>query len=693
VNATRVFFAAMVVTLLVHATVVNGEFLFYDDARFIVRNESIESLANTPSFFSDLSTTASADAPTEDIYRPLRTFSYAVLTSIAGKSPTAFHMTSLLFHALTAGLLSLVFLRTGLSYWPALAGALAWAVHPVMVESTAWICSLGDLMCGCFSLLSLLAYIDRRRMLALVLLTVALFAKEAAVVVPGIWLAWDYFFRRDETRAGALRGAVPGLAVVLCFLIVRGAILGARMNQVSEPLGGSHGNAILTMLSGFGFYISTILFPFGSTVDARVPIQTSLTGPVVLGLLALGVTIFGVFRGPARTRFGAAWFLMALVPASNVIVTLKIPTADRFLYLPLMGAMLFVGEACQRWPRPSLRVALAGLVLLSALTFQRIGDWNNDGQLLAAWRRVNPKSKELLWADASYNARRTLELLAKDRPTEAVAHFKRANELYALLLKNVRHVPIQVWMEAAELQLGWAKFTESIDRQEEYVRSYSAAFRFYRQAWQQQLAGQGRVIEEEVIRAATMVGEIATRLADMRNPEIDRTIQEGMRAFQFLRSQFGIDTDLQMARLVLAKAVRIRAEDPEKARAGFDQVLKALDHYEEQGVAGLSFLRAQCFHYRSLLRDRPFDRSQLQRAAQLYAQAAEEIPGFRYWGLFYAARAKCIEGRVFKDTETGRAGFKLLQQVEAEIKRKKVAIPGELKNLITSELAACGSRG
>jgi len=696
VNAPRLFFAAMVCTLLVHATVVGGDFLFYDDARFVVRNTAIEDLGNTARFFTDLETTASADAPTTDIYRPLRTFGYALLTSVAGKSSAAFHMASLLFHAATAGLLALVLSRAGLSFGASLAGALAWALHPVTVEASAWVCSLGDLMCGFFSLLSILAYIDRRRAVAFVLLTVALFAKEAAVVVPGIWLAWDYFLRRDEAKAGAWRGALPGLALVICFLVLRGAIIGARMNQVAEPLGGSHGNAVLTMLSGFGFYLSTILFPFGSTVDSRVAIQTSLTGPVLLGLALLAVTVVGMFRGPSRTRLGAAWFLMALVPASNVLVTLKIPTADRFLYLPLMGAAFLVGEACERWPRPAYRVVVAGLVLLSVLTFQRIGDWRNDVQLLAAWRSVNPKSKDLLWAEASYNARRTLELLEADRPTEAAAHFKRANELYALLLKNVqgrRAVPIQVWMEAAELQLGWARFAESIDRERAYVRSYTAALTFFRQALERQKAGHGRVIEEEVIRAATMVAQIATRLADIRNPEIDRTIREGMRALQFLRTEYGIETDLQMARLLLVYAVRIRATDPAKARGGFEKVLKTLDHYEERGVTGLSFLRAQCLHYSALLRDQEFDRSRLQRAAQLYLQAANEIPGFRYWGLFYTARAKCIEGRIFKDPEVTRVGLKLLKELEAEIKRKRVPIPGDLKNLITAELSACGSRG
>jgi hypothetical protein len=697
VNDRRLFFAAVVITLLVQAPVVNGEFLFYDDARFIVRNESIESLSNTLRFFHDLETTASTDAPTKDIYRPLRTFTYAVLTHVSGKDARAFHLASLLFHALTAGVLALVVRRSGVGIGASLAGALVWGVHPVTVESTAWVCSLGDVMCGFFGVLSLLAHIGRRRALALVLLAVALLAKEAAVVVPGLWLAWDYFLRREETKPAALRGAVPGLALVLVFLAVRGAVIGAGMSQLDGPLGGSHANAVRTMFAGFGFYVSTILFPFGSTFDARVPIQTSLSGGVVLGfLLFAGVGAATVF-GTTRTRLGAAWFLLALVPASNVIIPLKIPTADRFLYLPLMGAAFVVGEVCERWPRPAKMVVPVALLLLASVTaFVRIGDWRDDAALLATWRRVNPKSRRVLWAEASYHAKTALTAMRKGHGTVARDHYLAANRLYAQLVKNVRgqqRVPIQVWMEAGELALGWAEFTEAIDRQEEFVRAYTDALTWFGLALRRQEAGMGRVVEEEMIRAATMVARVATRLADMRNPEIDRTIKAGMDALQLLRREFGVDTDLEMARLLLAYSVRIRAREPARARQGFTQVLSVLDAFEERGVEGLTFWRAQCVYYTAFLTDAEYDRAGVRRSYDLYMKAAAEIPEFRYWALYHAARSKCAEGRIFHDQEAIALGKQVLDDLEAEAKKRRIGLPADLRLRIQSERSGCVARG
>ncbi|MHC4938823.1 MAG: hypothetical protein ACYTHK_07640 [Planctomycetota bacterium] len=688
------FGVVFMATLLFQSPVLQGEFLFYDDARFVVRNESIETLSNTGRFFTDLSTTASVDAPTKDIYRPLRTFSYAVITAISGKSAKSFHMASLLFHAAAAGLLALLLREGGLSAWPALAGALAWGLHPVTVEATAWICSLGDVMSGFFALLATLAYVRGRTVLALLALVVALLAKEAAVVVPGLWLAWDFFYRREELKQRSLRGVLPALGIVIGFLVWRGALVGAGMSQTPQPLGGSHANAVRTMLAGYGFYLSTVFFPFGSTVDVRVPVQASATLPVLAGLVLLVLTVVAVFRGPVGTRLAAAWFLIALVPASNVIIPLKIPTADRFLYLPLMGLGFVVGEACERWPRKALWAAPATLLLLAGLTIHRIGDWRDDQALVAAWGRVNPKSERLLWAEASQHAKRAVDAIAAGDASTAAHHHNHANRLYGLFVKNIQgsgNVPIQVWMEAGELSYAWARFMERNDQTKEAIRAYTTALTWFRMAFERQKAKQGRVVREEVERAATAVAEICTRLADMQNPEIDRTIREGMKALQFLGKQFGHDITLPFARLLLAAAVRIRAEDPEKARRGFDQVLAALDESEKKGVEGLSYWRAQCVYYKAFLK--PYSRSGVRTAYNLYLQAAEELPEYRYWAYFYAARCKCSEGKVFKDDGAIKQGREILEGLEERARAEGVRLPSDLRHRIKSELGGCASRG
>ena len=227
-------------------------------------------------------------------------------------------------------------------------------------------------------------------------------AKNTRSSYPRLWLAWDFFLRRERVaRQTLLQGALPGLVLVIGFLVFR-STLGSRMSQVDEPLGGSHVSAVLTMLSGLGWYASTILFPFGSTFDARVAVEESLSLPVLAGVAVLAALVYGLFRGPARSRLACAWFLMALVPVSNVIIPLKIPTADRFLYIPLMGLAFLAADLARRTMPHSARLAPIALLLLGVLTMSRIGDWRDDASLIAAGKRVNPKSKMLLWAEASF---------------------------------------------------------------------------------------------------------------------------------------------------------------------------------------------------------------------------------------------------------------------------------------------------
>ena len=121
-------------------------------------------------------------------------------------------------------------------------------------EVTAWISSLGDAWCGFFCALSILLYAKDRRIPAFVAFVLALFSKEHAVVLPGLWLAWDFYLRRERFKGAWLRAAAPGLAIIVAFLFFR-AGLGAKMSQVAEPLGGSRLDAALTMLKGMPSFI------------------------------------------------------------------------------------------------------------------------------------------------------------------------------------------------------------------------------------------------------------------------------------------------------------------------------------------------------------------------------------------------------------------------------------------------------
>jgi len=625
-------------TLLFHLPARHGEFLSYDDGRYVVRNDAIDRVGNPLRFFTDPETLASADAPTQDIYRPLRTLSFAVLTQAFGKTPGPFHVAAVVGHAIAAALLFALLRRLALPDWAAAAGALAWGLHPVTVEVTAWVCSLGDVGCGVFVLLAMLAHADRRRVLAVSALGVALFWKEHAVVVPGLWLAWDFLVRRERLRDGLVRAVLPGAVVVLAFLLWRGS-LGTKMAQVPEPLGGSHASAVLTMLAGLGWYAMRLLLPFGPSFDARVAVPASLIDPAaLLGLAVLAGLGFACFRGPRTSRLGAAWFLIALVPVSNVLVPLKIPTADRFLYLPAMGAALLGAAWATRLPRPARWALPAGGLLLGALTVVRIGDWRDDATLLAAGKAVSPRSKTWLWAEAALSAQRALALLREGAWDRAAPMVDETGELYSRYLRNA--VPAEktpVLMEAADFYDEVARHCDRVDLESEALRAWGQALDFYRGAHALHVASVGRVIDVERERAAERIVGICLRLADPENPQLGQVVKVGMDALGYVEREFGRDIRAPYCQFLIVGSREIRVRDTAKAREALDFALRTLADLEREGVP-VAFLQAQAHYYRGILLDEGVDRDELELAWTLFGEAEQQLPENRLTAMVRRAR-------------------------------------------------------
>jgi hypothetical protein len=707
-----VLLLAALPALVVHLPALDGGFVFHDDYRYVVNNRAIEHVGNPLRFVTELDTLAS-ESPTRDIYRPVRTLSYAVIVSLWGKDSAApFHALAILLHAGTTALLAALLLRAGAGSLAALAGALAFGLHPATVEVTAWVCSLGDAWCGLFSVAAVLLYAGDRRVLAHAALALALLSKEHAVVVPGLWLAWDVCLRPERLGLGAgapvsparalpralLGGVVPGLAVVVGFLLYRSHEVGARMAQVEGHLGGSLVAAVLTMTAGLGWYGATILFPYGPTFDAVVDVrETVLDAGVLLGLLVLGALAWALARGRGRVRLGVAWFLLALVPVSNVLVPLKIPTADRFLYLPLMGLSFClaglvearalrlrlgsVGIPAAAWIFPSL--ALAGM-----LTVVRVGDWRSSEDLLNAGLRVHPKSRRLIWEEAAVAAEKAVNYLLLGEAAAAEQLAGDALTSYDRYLRNsYPGEQLQVLIEVGDLQylLGEGRARYAPDRRRE---AKSRALEAYVSARARQREGVGQTTEEETRHVATRIVELAAQLAEPNSPDLGRTIGVGLEAAAFLGEHYGYDDTPVRIVFRLADSVRIRGQEPEKAREGLDWVLDAVRKLEAGGRE-LPFERAQALFYRSILRDRDPDRAAMERAFAAYQEAAQDRR-IRLRALTYAGRCACTIARLFDDPAWEEKGRQLLLAVPGIAQRDGLRLEEELLQELRTFEGTCG---
>jgi len=397
--------AAMAAAAYIVAAFRNG--FAFDDFRFIVENEHVTGRAPWTAFLTDPHT-VDPDSPAS-IFRPLRTLEFALDHALFGLEPIGFHLHGLAWHALAAALAFLLLRHLlagpgadgparrhefsgrlqGVTI-PALLGALFWALHPAQAESVAWISSRGDVAMGACTLASMLCALrtrgaDRWLAASLAAGALAMLYKETAVVLPLLVFVLRLRFPLREARRSVGRAAYhasPWLALALVYLACRHAVMAGDYAQVTGyTMGGSAAGTFATMFRGFGYYLASIVVPTRQALDWYLPASTTPTDPAALGWLAVHLALIGAaIRWRAQRpawSVAIALFYVPLLPVANWPVPLGIPTAERFLYLPLLGPALAVGLVVRGIPRTRAPVWIAVACLL-ALSMIRASIWNDE---------------------------------------------------------------------------------------------------------------------------------------------------------------------------------------------------------------------------------------------------------------------------------------------------------------------------
>lgn len=417
--------------LIVYARTISYDFV-WDDAYFIVRNPALTSWKYVGRYFTDMSTyMGSSDyAP---MYRPVRNLAYLTAYSIGGMKPAIFHATNVLLHA-TNSLLVFWLLLLLLRQIPvpesaqermrlcALVGAFFWAVQPVQTEAVAWVKGSDELIFSFFYLscvvLILGAFSQGRLALARVVaialaFACSLLAKEMAITLPAIaLLAWWFFGKAIPPKRMATLVGILGIEVVL-FVLARRAVIGA--NQQCDYIAGSGYAQFLTMIRAGARYVELSFTPGRLIADYNgFEISRSALDHRVhmAALVCLTVPLLAIL---ARRRmpvlsFGLCWFILALLPVSNIVSTMQF-LAERFLYLPLVGIAAVVANGTLAvWnhyadtdtpdsrSRLKLVSLLAGtlLVVYMVAAMTRVPVWKNNAALFERTYLDAPPSPRIL---------------------------------------------------------------------------------------------------------------------------------------------------------------------------------------------------------------------------------------------------------------------------------------------------------
>ena len=424
----------------------------FDDGVEVVANEHIRSLRNLGVIFS--STGWSGAGTPLPWYRPLTTASYALNHAVSGLSPWSYHLANILLHALVTALV-LVLARH--LRWPsraALTAALLFAVHPVHVEVVANVAGRKDLLATAFVVAAVLSHrlsVGRLKGMGFLPWAIsgavfslgAMLSKETGAVTIGLLVLTDMLYpsaasegRRRRLCTSYLLQAISLLVyLTLRWHFVHGLAWG-EVGMLENPA--AHAPLLIRLATGIGVIgrgLLLLFVPVRLSPDYSydtIALVTDWSDPWLWGTAVALIAGF-CFALSARHRspaglFCAGWYLLALLPASNLVLPIGTIFGERLLYLPSVAFCLATGLLAKRLlaEQPARTFWIATGAILAVLTLRTLtyaAVWQNDSTLFRAAADSNP-------ASAKIQHRLALVLVAEGNSQEALEAYRRALEIY-----------------------------------------------------------------------------------------------------------------------------------------------------------------------------------------------------------------------------------------------------------------------
>ena len=389
--------ALVALVIALYSRVFHAEFIDFDDNNHVFEN---------PVVTGGLNWAAIAHACTHFIasqWIPLSWLSHMLDVQLFGLDPGPHHLVNVAFHALNSCLVLAALHAVTREFWPSATVALLFAVHPINVESVAWIAERKNLLSTTFWLLAMVAYARHaaaahgRWMWAVAAaMALGLMAKPMLVTLPFALLLLDAWplariGRVPWSRLLLEKSVLFALTAASCASTLAAA---AHFNALTSAGTFSISGRIANAVIGYGASAGHLLWPAGLAV--LYPIKAHYTFLEVLphALLIAGLTVaaFALRRRAPAALVGWLWFLGVLVPVSSVFQVGSQAYADRFTYIPQLGlfwAFVWTAKSLPRpalhWLRPAAAVATA---LLAVITVRQAALWIDTATLFEHALRV-----------------------------------------------------------------------------------------------------------------------------------------------------------------------------------------------------------------------------------------------------------------------------------------------------------------
>ncbi len=407
----------LLVSFIVYISVIDSGFI-WDDTELLYK--PIKSTQSPYSFFFQSAT----------FYRPLLHMSMALDYSLWGLDPAGYHLTNIILHMINA-LLVFVLCYQILKYNLNITGmdrdevnedkvltlsflsTMVFILHPVHIESVAWISGRTDLLATLFVILAFLSFMIYERegrvealVLSCVFFIFGLFSKENAISFIGIALVYGIILKMPKKKI-VIAACMMMLVLVIYFVFRNGMFLVAKLTAPPGSKGAFFSGGVTPvviiskLIMGIGYYIEKLVLPFKLSLIPMLP-ESPLYFFVVVAYIIVCILFY--LNGKKIELYLLVWIVIALSPSLLILFSkISEPLGERYLYLPSVGFALLPGIFMSSVKsRGRAYIIMICIVIISATAFAlRIPDWRSD---LFIWEDTVKKNPLSVHARLNYGA-------------------------------------------------------------------------------------------------------------------------------------------------------------------------------------------------------------------------------------------------------------------------------------------------
>jgi tetratricopeptide (TPR) repeat protein len=423
--------ALVIAIFIVYGQVSGFDFIHFDDPVYTYNNPHVQAGLTLDSLKWAFTSVVAGN------WGPVTLLSHLLVHSLFRMESGMHHMANVFFHAIAAVFLFAALRRATGARWPSAFVAAIFALHPLHVESVAWVSERKDVLSALFWFWALYAYVRyvekpgaARYLPVTILLCLGLMSKTMLVTFPFTLLFFDVWpLRRNVSWGQRIVEKIPlfGLVAIGAVVAYIAQTQDKAISTVSLPL------RIENALVSYSVYLRQTIWPAHLEWFYLYPtsIPSWETGLAAAILMAISIGAILTWRTHPYFATGWFWYLGTLVPVIGIIQIGAQSHADRYTYIPMVGLSIIVAwgavDIVQRWPRLVPAIATAGAascLACTVLAYQQTSYWQDGKTLFGRSLEIDPNN---YWSRYNLGLEHyTLgnELMSSGRRAEAIAEFE-----------------------------------------------------------------------------------------------------------------------------------------------------------------------------------------------------------------------------------------------------------------------------